>query len=194
MGELPGDTRASLLLRLREHDDAAWTEFFKIYTPAVLGYALRRGLQKNDAEDIAQEVLVEVARGIRAFVYQPEKGRFRDWLGTIAWRRIAKHWNAKKRNEINSPEEFVEGQTDSEWIDEYHAAILQTAIENLQPRFAQQSWDAFLLVWKHGESAQDVAIKLNIPIEVVYNAKSRVLKQLELEVLRIADDCSWLRK
>jgi RNA polymerase sigma factor (sigma-70 family) len=192
MSQSVADTRASLLIRLRGQDDQAWAEFFRIYAPVVYGYAQRRGLQKDDAEDITQEVLIEVARGIRNFTYQPEKGRFRDWLGTMTWRRIARHWNAGKTQTTTAELEPSISIPDSEWIDEYQAAVLRTALENIRPRYAEVTWKAFWHTWKEGATAAVVAEQLGIPIEIVYNAKSRVLKHLEIEVLRIADDSAWL--
>src|SRR5271165_2382604 len=77
-------TRPSLLLRLRNGSDAdAWRTFIGIYAPLVYGFARRHGLQDADASDLTQEVSGEVCRAIRSFEYQPERGRFRDWLLVI---------------------------------------------------------------------------------------------------------------
>jgi RNA polymerase sigma-70 factor (ECF subfamily) len=192
MGRLEtSDTSNSLLFRLRDCEEAAWKEFFQIYTPAVYGYAIKKGVQPNDAEDVTQEVLVEVVRCIRSFEYQPEKGRFRDWLGTLVWRRLARHWKSQTKNvEIQSDFSQGAGQ-DPQWIDEFHATILHHSMNNIKSHFAELTWNAFLSVWKDGNSATETATLLGVPIEVVYNAKSRVLKLLEAEVVRISDDCAW---
>ena len=80
----PDTTRPSLLLRLRNpRDDEAWRVFVETYTPLVYGYCRRRGLQASDVSDVTQEVMVQVSHSIRDFSYQPERGRFRDWLGTL---------------------------------------------------------------------------------------------------------------
>src|SRR5262245_51158989 len=90
-------TRPSLLVRLRDAgDSASWQTFVDLYGPVLYRYARRRGLQDADATDVAQEVLAEVARCIRAFEYQPERGRFRDWLGTVLCRRLARFWEKHK--------------------------------------------------------------------------------------------------
>ncbi len=186
------DTRSSLLVRLRDNDDAAWRDFFGLYTPIVYGYAMRRGVQPNDAEDITQEVMVEVARCIRNFEYQPDKGRFRDWLGLIAYRRLARLWKANQPTDAATDDQLDGGQIDPEWIDEYHAGVLKQAMENVQSGFADATWKIFLAAWQEGVPPIEVAKRFSVAIEVVYNAKSRVLKQLEAEVLRISDDCAWL--
>ncbi len=50
------------------------------------------------------------------------------------------------------------------------------------------TWRAFELAWLEDRPALDVANQLDIPIESVYVAKSRVLKRLEAEVLTLAAD------
>jgi RNA polymerase sigma factor (sigma-70 family) len=189
----PCDTSKSLLLRVRSQDDAAWREFFQIYTPVVYGYAMRRGLESNDAEDVTQEVLLEVVRSIQKFEYQSEKGRFRDWLGTIVWRRIIRFWKAKAST-VNLHDNIEESEaTDPEWVDVFQHAILKQSLSNIKSQFAEITWNAFLAVWQEGYSPLLVSQQLGIPIEVVYNAKSRVLKKLEAEVLRVSDDHAWIQ-
>lgn len=49
----PPETRASLIVRLRDVADvAAWDEFVAIYGPLVYRLAIRQGLQAADAEDV----------------------------------------------------------------------------------------------------------------------------------------------
>ncbi len=53
----PPETRASLIVRLRDAADvAAWDEFVATYGPLVYRLALRQGLQAADADDVVQQV------------------------------------------------------------------------------------------------------------------------------------------
>ena len=94
-----GDTtRASLLIRLRDPADReAWRLFVETYTPMIYGYCRRRGLQASDVADVTQDVMTEVMRSIREFSYQPERGRFRDWLGMIARRKLIRFFDREGR-------------------------------------------------------------------------------------------------
>src|SRR5271167_1262857 len=84
-------TRPSLLMRLRDPADAeSWRTFIAVYGPLILRYARQRGLQDADAADVAQDVLAQVARSMREFTYEPDRGRFRDWLGTVVRHRIGR--------------------------------------------------------------------------------------------------------
>ena len=62
------------------------------------------------------------------------------------------------------------------------------ALEAIRPHFEEPTWQAFARVWLDRRPAPATADELNLPIEKVYLAKSRVLKRLEEELLRLADD------
>jgi hypothetical protein len=58
----PLETRASLLLRVRDSADReAWEEFVEIYGPVVHRLARNKGMQPADADDVTQQVLLAVA-------------------------------------------------------------------------------------------------------------------------------------
>ena len=73
-------TRLTLLGRLRNPADRdAWAEFVALYGRCILLWGRRDfGLQESDAENLRQEVLIRVWKGVAG--YDPARGRFRDWL------------------------------------------------------------------------------------------------------------------
>lgn len=77
-------TRGSLLARLHDTpgDDEAWAEFVRIYGEHVIGWCLSYGLQRADAADVAQEVLVRFWKQAGKFSYDPTR-RFRGYLRRI---------------------------------------------------------------------------------------------------------------
>ena len=78
------DTRPSLLLSLHEEENQrAWDEFPAIYRPVIIRQARHRGMQDNDAEDLAQQVLLAVSRAIERWEVDPERARFRTWLKRV---------------------------------------------------------------------------------------------------------------
>src|SRR5581483_8600497 len=67
-------TSASLLERLRQPSDAdAWGRLVRLYTPLLLYWARRLGLQYPDAADLVQDVLVVLVQKLPEFHYQPGK-------------------------------------------------------------------------------------------------------------------------
>jgi RNA polymerase sigma factor (sigma-70 family) len=190
-------TRPSLLVRIRDPQDAeSWRSFVELYTPPVLRYCRLRGLQDADAADVTQEVMAQVARSMRSFRYCPERGRFRDWLGTITRRKVNRHLTKKNlgtagRGGPISPETIDSPrviEADAQWSAEFNAQILRAALERVRPLFGPSTWNAFASVWLEDRTAAETASALSVSLEAVYVAKSKVLKRLEQEVLELAED------
>jgi RNA polymerase sigma-70 factor, ECF subfamily len=187
-------TRPSLLVRLRDHADTeAWRIFALVYAPLVYGYCRKSGLQDADAADVTQEVLKQVSQSIRGFVYDQEKGRFRDWLQMVARNKVVRFLGRRGRGVGvaggGEKLEFVaEPAADAEWTDDFHVHILNVALEQIRPRFERTTWRAFEQTWINGVDAQQVAIEVGLAIDQVYAAKSRVLNRLRDEVLMLAED------
>jgi RNA polymerase sigma-70 factor (ECF subfamily) len=186
-------TKPSLLLRIRDAgDSSSWGEFADIYGPIIRGYCRRRGLQEADAADVGQEVLAQVARSIGSFEYQPGRGRFRDWLGTVTRNKIVRFLEVKVRelrgmSEVSAADFATEGE-DPEWSAEFHTRILNAALMRIRDDFEVKSWDAFERLWGKDTPAPEVAQSLGMTIDAVYAAKSRILRRLREEVLALADD------
>ncbi len=191
-------TRPSLLVRVRDASDAsAWAAFVDIYAPLVYRLGRRRGLQDADAADLTQEVMGEVVRSIRAFEYQPARGRFRDWLLLIARRRLYRFFDRRARrgeehNRADALDQVVDQTPDTDWNDAFSARVLEVALQRIQPDFAPATWRAFERVWLENRPAPEAAAELSMKIQLVYRAKSRVLKRLTEEIEEINEDFSWL--
>jgi RNA polymerase sigma-70 factor (ECF subfamily) len=186
-------TRPSLLVRIRDpHDTESWKTFVSVYSPVVYRFCRSRGLQDADAEDVTQEVLAEVAKSIGAFRYQPQRGRFRDWLWTVT-RRMLGRFSKKRAGAVPGlPDEELDrvatGAADAEWTDDFNAQVLRTALDNVRPHFEAHTWRAFELTWLENRPAAQAAAELGMVIDAVYLAKSRVLKRLEQEFRELVDD------
>jgi RNA polymerase sigma-70 factor (ECF subfamily) len=194
-------TRPILLIRIRDAQDLeAWRTFVVVYAPLVHAYCRKQGLQDADAADVCQEVLSQVSRSIRGFEYQPERGRFRDWLGQVTRSKLGRFRNKEQRGlasglggEGPQPiDDAATTETDPEWTAECNRQIMRTALERIRPQFEAHTWRAFELAWLEDRPASDAADELSLSIEVVYKAKSRVLKRLREEVLMLAEDVPQL--
>jgi RNA polymerase sigma-70 factor (ECF subfamily) len=179
-------TRPSLLLRLRDvKDGPAWDLFVETYTPLVYAYCRRRGLQSSDIADVTQEVMAQVMRSIADFSYDPGRGRFRDWLGTVTRTKILRFLrnnNRPGRAGYSTAEEILKQVEDPEadtlWTEGFQARVLEVALGRTRPAFETATWDLFHGSWIDGKPAARLAEELRVPVEAVYVAKSRVLKRL----------------
>ena len=191
MAEVPA-TRASLLVRLRDRlDQAAWSEFVRLYAPLVYRFARRRGLQDADAADLTQEVLRSVSASVATF--DPAQGLFRSWLFTLAHRRLCDLLNARQRQPVASADQATvqllsetPARDDAEfWDREYERRLFQVAAERIRPACSESTWQAFWDTAVEGKAGQDVAASLGLSVAAVYLAKSRVMVKLKTEIARL---------
>ena len=90
-------TRASLLVRIQDPNDAdAWRVFFDLYAPVIYGLC-KRGLQDADAADLMQDVLRSVVAAAGRLHYDPAKGTFRGWLYAVTRNKIFNFLDKKRR-------------------------------------------------------------------------------------------------
>lgn len=103
------ETRPSLLVRLRDPaDQKAWRDFDRRYGELIVRYALARGLQLTDAEDVRQLVLINLSRSMPGFEYDATRGRFRDYLRIVARHAIARHQSRHAGREIALDHDVLE--------------------------------------------------------------------------------------
>ena len=197
-------TRASIIQRLRDpQDQEAWQMLLDIYGPTIFQYCVSKGLQRADALDISQEVLSKLQK----FQYDPQRGKFRAWLGTATRNEINLFWRKKKVREHDIAaiaESSIEPDLDWDRISNAH--ILNSALTRIRGDFSAQQWEAFEavaltkkitgdteeFVWQSHGTASEVAKQLSVAVEWVYKTKSEILKRLRHEVLFIAEELTLL--
>ncbi|MER7960744.1 RNA polymerase sigma factor [Streptomyces ardesiacus] len=73
--------------RAQDGDEAAFAVAYRFVQPGLLGYL--RGLVGDDAEDVAADAWLEIARDLRRF--RGDGAGFRGWTATIARHRALDH-------------------------------------------------------------------------------------------------------
>jgi RNA polymerase sigma factor (sigma-70 family) len=191
-------TRASLLMRLRNAaDEPAWRQFVAIYTPLIFGFFRKKGLQEADASDLTQDILTTVARTIRHFDYDPQKGSFRGWLFTAVRHRLQRF--AEKRpvqgagdtDALKQLHQVPAPDDEPAWQAEYQRQLFHWAADQVQPTVAAATWQAFWQTAVERKNPKDVGKALGLAVTAVYMAKSRLLsriKELILEMEGETDD------
>ena len=195
-------TRLTLLTRLKSADDGdAWRRFVDLYTPLVYRYCRCRGLQDADARDVTQQVLASVLKAIETFEYDPQRGRFRDWLGTIALHEVIRHQRKDRRpgkgmgaGQGDSAAERINGPVDPAWLEEFNVYIFAAALERIRPDFDDDSWQAFDWTWLANVKPQDAAERLGKSSAWIYKARYRVLQRLRVEIEFLTNDSATLHK
>jgi RNA polymerase sigma-70 factor (ECF subfamily) len=184
----PWATRQTLLLRVRNHaDQDAWKEFDKLYRQLLVAVALKRGLQPDDAENLAQDVMLKVTKAMPRFEYDPEgKGRFRSWLFTIAYREIVSFQRKQKRQPRGSGaddvrdmlEEQPSREQEDEFEREYRQHLFTAALRKVREEVQPIAYDVFCRAMLDNKSNDEIAKEFNINYQQVANHKHRVLQKL----------------
>ncbi len=110
-------TRATLINGLGGADDKIWVDFYKLYEGVIRGMARKWNLGEEASWDVVQDVMLQINRASKSFLYDREKrvfianaaeaasaaasgkefGGFRQWLFTVIKRAIWKRYNHPRR-------------------------------------------------------------------------------------------------
>jgi len=185
-------TSPTLLARLGAGaaDGDAWGLFVRRYGPQVRLWCRHWHLQDADADDVAQDVMLRVAKQMRTFQYDPGRS-FRGWLKTVS-RAAWNDWlDARRRSVQGSGDTAVRETLESaaarddlvERLEaEFDRELLDTATERVKLRVDAKTWEAFRLTAVDGLSGAEAAGQLGMKVANVYVAKGRVQKMLQDEV------------
>jgi RNA polymerase sigma-70 factor (ECF subfamily) len=184
---IPPETRNSLLVRLRDPADAdAWHQFSEVYRPIILRMAVAKGLQRADAEDLAQKVLVSIAGAIER--WEPNgQAKFRTWLKRITDNAVLNALTRRKPDRAGGGEEIQSvlneqpdrTSPDSELLKmEYHREIMHWAARKIRDEFSETTWRAFWLTAIENRSAEEISGLIGRNRGSIYAAKSRVMRRL----------------
>ena len=191
-------TRVSLIQALGERaDSSAWREFFQCYAPAVYRVAALRGLQKIDAEDIVQEVMLAIAKKISSFEYRRDRGRFRDWVRRITDNKIVSHWRGNRKklmidHKVAADEAVDQTTIDKYWNEQWELQDLEYCRTQISMRISPMRLAAFRMYVLNGVSAADTAAQLNIQVGYVYVIRNQILNMIKDEMRKLEraeNDC-----
>lgn len=180
-------TRETLLLRLRDPGDAAsWEEFVDLYTPMLYAYCLKRGVRREDAADIVQEVMRTVARQMGSFTYDPDRGTFRAWMHTLLRASLSRFFKkaehqprtAESTAILRKLENTPDPVEQRDWDREYEHEMLAWAMAKAKPQFSARVWEVFEETAVRERSVGDVAAKFGMTSNAVNLAKFRVMEKL----------------
>jgi RNA polymerase sigma-70 factor (ECF subfamily) len=193
----PPETRASLLVRLKDRaDQAAWYEFAEIYRPVIVRLAGRKGMQAADAEDLAQQVLAAVAKAIGRWQEEPRRARFRTWLHRVASNLIVNALTRGKPDRGSGDTgllQLLDQQPANEGPDsdllrlEWRREAFRWAATQIRDEFQPDNWEAFWRTAIEGEAVDDVAQRLGKSRASVHSARSRIMRRLREKVTELSD-------
>jgi RNA polymerase sigma-70 factor, ECF subfamily len=156
-----------LLIRVARGDEAAFAQVYDAVVPGVFGLARRVLRQAEHAEEVAQEVLLEVWQ--QASTFDPERGTGFAWIMTIAHRRAV---DRVRSAQSASDRELRVGQTSRDVEHDEVAEAVETRLEAEAVRECMDSLTAVqhesvTLAFFGGFTYPEVAQRLGAPLGTI---------------------------
>jgi RNA polymerase sigma-70 factor (ECF subfamily) len=185
-------TSFSLLERLKHArpDAPDWQKLQDIYLPLIHAYLGRLSGLGNEADDLAQEILLVLVRELPSFE-RKRHGSFRAWLRQITVNRVRAHWKSKHRRPRAGLGAEAEGflaqledprsELSRQWDRDHDKQVFRKLLALVQTDFEPATWQAFTRFFLDGLPAAQVGQELGMSENAVMQAKFRVLKRLRQE-------------
>lgn len=178
-------TPLTLIGRLQSGNcQESWDKFCSLYYPLVYTWCLQSAQDPELAQDTAQEVFIDVFRGIEGFERNRE-GSLRAWLRQVMVSRLAK----LRRNlfpkvvgfdELSATQALLRaGGVDG--LD--YQGIFQRACDTVRPNYTPRQWEIFDRTHLKDEAPDAVAAELGVSTNSVYIVRFRVSASLKKALL-----------
>jgi RNA polymerase sigma-70 factor (ECF subfamily) len=190
-------TSLSLLDRLKSASPDApdWQKLQEIYLPLIRHWLSRFPDIRDEADDLAQEVLQTLFHELPSFERRRD-GAFRAWLRQITVNRVRAFWKARRKQPLpagTDADQLLSQHADPhsdlsrQWDQDHDRHVLQKLLALVQPDFEPNTWEAFQRFALEGRPASQVAAELATTENAVMLAKYRILKRLREEVGGLLD-------
>lgn len=164
--------------RLRKRDRHVFRQVHDDHVGLLIYTALRTGVSRADAKDIAQDVFVKLWECIAQI---DDLGALKTWLVVATRNRAIDYLRQQKNTKTvgNSPTEILDmnapplaQQADTVWH-EIQVSLVGDIVEELCLEVNESSFRRFYV---DGKSAKDIALENGEPISTVTNRLSRMRK------------------
>ena len=169
-------TQEEILPLVLKKDDRAFTILYEMYSKNVFGVIYNLMNDKEEAEDVLQEVFVKIWKNIDS--YNESKGRFYTWIVNIARNatidklRSKGFNNSQKNSELNN---FVNVFDDnSKFVNKIDAIGISNFIAKLKPKCIQ----IIELLFYKGYTQQEASDELQIPIGTIKTQNRTCINEL----------------
>lgn len=181
-------THKSLLERVRNGEEIAWSEFYDRYKGIIRAVGSLYHFNEDEQDDLLQRVMVKFLAHAKTYVYRQGVVKFRTYLARIIRSEAVDYIrsSAARRNAEESAGTFkVEDDSfEEEFMNEWRKAVLAEALEELRSRVKFKTYQAFQLYGLQNRPSKDVAALLEISEHQVHLAKSRCAEMLREIIAR----------
>lgn len=198
--EDPIPTRYSLLSRLQNWDDQeSWKDFFDTYWRLIYAVAIKSGLTEAEAQDVVQEVVICVAKGIHTFKRDRALGSFKGWLRNITRWRIADQLRKRTPAVVGHMDNIFPtaeshgfdlaqiadpagADQEAIWDQEWQTNLFAAAVERVKRQVKDEHYQIFYLNTVKEWPVGKVARAYKISAAQVYLIKHRISARIKKEI------------
>ncbi len=171
-----------LMERIAHKDAAAFQLFYRRYGGLLFSTISKVLNDHHDAEDIMQEVLVQLWQ--KAHLYEPRKGKPLTWLTTLAKNRAIDRIRSKQRRSRLNEDFGSEHRVTQPEFDESGHEILQSKerdslLRHAVTRLTPDQQEAIRLTYFAGLTQAEVAERLHEPLGTIKARIRRGVTRLE---------------
>ncbi len=180
-----------LVKKIIQGETYFFDELVTRYRKQVFSICYRMVRQREEAEDLAQEVFVKAYRYLKQ--YNPEH-KFSSWILKIATNTSIDALRKKKLDTMPLEEEIETHREDMSAEKAFLQEEARQEIESAIGRLPQEHRIVVLLYHQQGKSYQEIADILDIPLSMVKNRLFRARKTLKAELENLKEEMLWTAK
>jgi RNA polymerase sigma-70 factor, ECF subfamily len=170
------DNPTALLRQMASGDGDAFRRFYDRYASLVFTFALRLLGARSDAEDLLQEVFLQVWR--QAQSYSPERGSPEAWLITMTRSRAIDKLRSLRRRDISplSPDQPPRLEGGMPVVPPTQASEAKLTVQGVLTKLPEAQRTVLELAYFDGLTQSEIAARLGEPLGTV---KTRIRVGLE---------------
>jgi RNA polymerase sigma-70 factor (ECF subfamily) len=165
LAHVPDETPGDLLSRVARGDEAAFSALYDELAPRVFGLCRRVLRDPAQAEEVAQEALLEVWR--MASRYDPAKGSAASWALTIAHRRAVDRVRSEQASTERERRLATEEVPYDDVVEEATARLERQQVRRCLGSLTELQREAITLAYYQGYSYREVAERLDTGLPTV---------------------------
>jgi RNA polymerase sigma-70 factor (ECF subfamily) len=188
--DIEGPSDLALMRGIQAGDEDALSQLYDRYNGILKALILRVVHNEAEADDLLQEIFMEIWRQSKNF--SPQKGKPLGWMVTLARRRAID--GLRKKQAYERAEERLQAETEQQpdaWVhnatvDDIDLSDTRILVRQMLDRIPPAQRQAIELAFFRGMSQREIAAKTNTPLGTV---KTR----LELGLKKIYDGLKELK-
>jgi RNA polymerase sigma-70 factor (ECF subfamily) len=186
-------TRNTLIQRAKDQNDShAWEELESTYRQYIYVIIRSMNVPISHAEDVTQNVFIEVWKYLPKYEPKKQKTKFRHWVAQITrnqamtfFRQRTSHQNKvghlKIEMAFNPEAGIVQSEIDDKIEQEWEVFISNKAMENIRSNFSAIAIEAFHL-FLEGKEVKEIAKHCDAKPDSIYKFISRIKLKLTKEI------------